>query len=201
MIKKCAFFYLALALFFAIATASAEASQSASTAGDLPAEFSYRDGVKFGMTVAQVKELEKNKPAEEHWQTNYSMSDTYYVEYQGEKTLDFTCDIKYHFTGSDGELFQIEVSVYTSFARDFDYSNLQDEYSEIDYALTKKYGAPDEPATIEPILGTSYMKQFTIWSGSDTRNVAIQHSLLSGGVDLLHSIYYNYFDPGTPGSI
>lgn len=175
--------------------------QSPDSATNIPPEFVYRDGIKFGMTVDQVKQLEKNKPAQEQWEEGYGTANTYIVTYVKEKTLDFSCDINYVFTSKDGELIRIGVDVYTSILNDFDYTKLQNEYIEIDYALTQKYGEPDRPSSIEAVPGTSLVKQYTYWESNWNRNVEIQHSILSGGVNISHSINYYRVYSTSPGSI
>ena len=215
MSKKILAAFLVLALMLPVATALAfsfseafEAGSSSDSGGNTPpptpipapAEFVYRDGIKFGMSVDEVKSCEKNKPASEGWNGAYSNPRRYVVEYQGEKTLDYSCNIQYLFDDTSKSLVQITVNLYMSFHRDYDYSKLQNEFVDIDYELTRKYGPPDGETVPDVFAYTGAMNQHTDWTSNRERSFSIQHSLRAGNAQVMHSIHY-YCAAGDPGPI
>lgn len=164
-------------------------------------ELVYRDGIKFGMTIDQVKGLEKNSPAEEHWQKNYSMQDTYYLKYTGEKTLDISCDIEYHFTGSNGTLIIIIARLEIPSALSYDsIIKREDQYIEIDNALAEKYGPSDGPSSYD-YSGLDGLEEATVWSAKRGKNYSIKHGFSTSSYGSNHYITYSYEDFGERGGV
>lgn len=178
MRKKLILVCLVLALVFSFTSESAGDSFSFSNQ-DSASEFVYRDGIKFGMTIGQVKEQMPNKPAEEGW-TTFDNQNVYCVKYQGERVMDSGCDITYYFPSEEGGLTNLKVNIYST----------HDDYMTFEAALTQKYGNPD----YGPIFDAFDLVTFTgtdWFYRSGVRHYSISHTMITTPQKITHVINYS----------
>jgi len=162
----------------------------------LSVDFSYRNGVKFGMTMNEVKRLEKNKPSSEGY-TNYDPRKS--LVYNKEIVVTYPCTIEYYFQNSALE----EIVVYVHGARFTEmhqFYALKEVYEDIDRALINKYGTPDKEGADTFDMTTLLL---TVWrSKAGERDFSIVHMVASEFGNTVHAIYYTYnpspnnFTPG-----
>lgn len=150
-----------------------------------PADFVYRDGVTFGMTMDEVKALEKNKPSASKASYYAGNDRRETLVYENEMILTFPCEITYRF--DDSGLNQISVSIFDT----NDPIRLMEDFAEIDAALIKKYGEPDGPTDIKVLYDT--MNYNTYWGSKvGEKNFAMWHNIVTTSGVVSHSVQYKY---------
>jgi len=123
--------------------------------------FTYRNGIRFGMTPDEVKGLERNTPVYTRSEINNG-SEAYTLCYANETILGYPCDIIYEF-GDNG----LELVIANMHRETDDLKQLPGVFAEIDDALIAAYGKPE----------SNDMGFSTVWYSNTERNFGIVHSI------------------------
>ena len=183
MFKKALAMFVVMCFIFTGLCASAEE------------EFTFRNGIKFGMSKSEVKALEEGTPAEEQ-------SDA--VLYANQEAAGKDASVVYYF--EDGKLYLILVVFKEEHSND---NLFIDDFEDVDEALKTKYGTPyidakkmwsDDTYQSDPndwgfavrVGDLTYMTLFSICDGT----VEIMHALSGDNYEADHMLAYECSDFG-----
>lgn len=202
MSKRIGFIVLVLFIILSISIAYAETEVDLPTSAVTPAptpdvavyEFVFRDGIKFGMTMQEVLELEEVEPA-------YSMDGA--ILYDGVIAAGKEAEVCYLF--EDDALIQIGVIFAESHTNENLYIN---DFEDVDDSLCAKYGEPvrdsqqfwsantykNDPDRWGFAVSIGDLAYGTEYMPNNYPNLWIKHILQGDNYEFTHMISYEYFD-------
>ncbi len=140
--------------------------------------FSYRNDIKFGDTIAEVKGKESISPESE---------DKGFL-YYGKMVLSTIGNSGINYNFSDGKLTRIIVDYNQNYGGYDNVNNRNAEYEKINDGLIRKYGKPDvtseEDATIYPFGGLYWYNNYhESKSYSEQQLISITQWLINDGIN------------------